>query len=129
MHGALRVSRRDDKKLDEELGSRSYGQNRSKQDVVAALPTRALTREFLKALNKNGINGGYELKHLGAWFNAVNNNGGELKCRLKAAAKGWSMLKGFWHSVAPWRVKRLVFITMVDGAALSATVAFVWTST
>ena len=63
--GALRASRCDDKKLDEELGNRSYGQNRSKQDVVAALPTRALTRGFLRALKVNGINGSYELKHLG----------------------------------------------------------------
>ena len=63
--GTLRVSRCDDKKLDEELGNWSYGQNRSKQDVVAALPTRALTRGILRALNVNGINGSYELKHLG----------------------------------------------------------------
>ena len=37
------------------------------------------------------------------------------------------MVQGFWYSSSPTRVKRLMFIPLVSGAALWGTVAFCWT--
>ncbi|CAK0905019.1 unnamed protein product [Prorocentrum cordatum] len=124
----IRLSLRSDQGLDQALLERAYGQNRAKQDVVPAFPSRQLVRRTITELNRSGCRSSYELKHLGAWFNAVNSNSNELKARLAAITKGWMMVQGFWYSSSPLRVKRLMFISLVSGAALSGTVAFCWTA-
>ncbi|CAK0853967.1 unnamed protein product [Prorocentrum cordatum] len=125
----IRLSLRSDSQgLDQALLERAYGQNRAKQDVVPAFPSRQLVRRTIAELNRSGCRSIYELKHLGAWFNAVNSNSNELKARLAAITKGWMMVQGFWYSSSPLRIKRLMFISLVSGAALSGTVAFCWTA-
>ncbi|CAK0882744.1 unnamed protein product [Prorocentrum cordatum] len=123
----VRCSQRNDAGLDAALAARQYGQNRAKQDVVVSLGSRQLVRQTIQALARSGCRSGYEFKHLGGWFNAVNSNATELAMRLAAINKGWMMVQGFWYSSAPKRVKRLMFISLVSGAALSGTTAYCWT--
>ncbi|CAK0848468.1 unnamed protein product, partial [Prorocentrum cordatum] len=123
----VRCSQRNDAGLDAALAARHYGQNRAKQDVVVSLGSRQLVRQTIQALARNGCRSGYELKHLGGWFNAVNSNATELAMRLAAINKGWMVVQGFWYSSAPKRVKRLMFISLVSGAALPGTAAYCWT--
>ena len=123
----VRASLANDLYLDQALAARGYAQNRKKQDVVPALRSRQLTRQTTESLLASGCHAGYQLKHLGAWFNAVNSNASELKARIQAINRGWMMVKGFWYSRSPRRTKRLMFISLVSGAALSGTAAFCWT--
>ncbi|CAK0846868.1 unnamed protein product [Prorocentrum cordatum] len=120
------ASKRNDMLLDQALAARMCAQNRSKQDVVPALRSRQLTRQVVLGLRRSGCRAGYELKHLRAWFNAVGSNASELKARLQALNRGWTMVRGFWGSHAPKRVKRLMFISLVSGAGLSGTASMAW---
>jgi len=123
----VKLSKKNDYFLDQSLAAREYGQNRSKQDVVPALRARQLNKQVIVELKNSGCQAGYQLKHLGGWFNAVGSNANELKARIQALNRGWLMVKGFWYTQAPMRVKRLMFISLVSGAGLSGTIAMVWT--
>ena len=90
------VSKRNDMYLDQALAAREYAQNRSKQDVVPALRSRQLTRQVIMGLRQSGCQAGFELKHLGAWFNSVNSNASELAARLAARRR--------WRAVALLRI-------------------------
>ncbi|CAK0813334.1 unnamed protein product, partial [Prorocentrum cordatum] len=75
----VRLSQQSDFRLDLTLAARYYGQNRTKQDVVPALRGRQLTKATISELIASGCCGGYQLKHLEAWFNAVNSNANEMQ--------------------------------------------------
>ena len=51
------------------------------------------------------------------------------EARVTAANVGWCEHQGFWHSGAPYRCKRLVFIAVIRSAVFSGTEAWVATPT
>ncbi|CAK0909531.1 unnamed protein product, partial [Prorocentrum cordatum] len=109
------VSTRNDLHLDQSLAAREHAHNRSKQDAAPALRSRQLTRQVIAGLRNSGCQAGYE-----------PNNANELEARIQALNRGWLMAKALWHSNAPERVKRLMFISLVSGAGLSGTIAIAW---
>ena len=67
------------------------------------------------------------MRELGARLSPSGSNKPERETRIAAANKGWNQLQFFWTSPAPYRVKRIAFITRVLAAALSGLEALAFT--
>ncbi len=69
-----------------------------------------------------------EARYSGARFSPPLNNAPEIKHRLRAIVIGWKRLGNFLFSSAPYKMKRLCFLSQVVSAAVSAGHSFVFTT-
>ena len=50
------------------------------------------------------------MRHPGGRLTADKGNECEIQFRIKAINTGWVQMGKFWHSAAPWKVKRMLFM-------------------
>ena len=110
-------SKQDGDSLDSFVAPAGYRQNRSKEELVCWLPHRDEVRNFMKHEGGRRLQ---TLLHLGSWFSPLGSFVREREARRAACLRGWATLRGFWHSSAPWGVKRLMFILQVYSLLLLA---------
>lgn len=110
-------------KMDEALAEGRFKQNLGKLAVLLDLSRRVgRVRSYERSTPYMTLD---TLKHLGGLFTLQRGNGAEVGARILAANRCWSELSGAWFSAMPRRLKRLLFVTKVQNAALSGLTSYV----
>ena len=112
--------------LTEHLTHMFFLQNEGKQESIGFLQDRREARRlFAPGLLQGKVC--VHMRELGALLSPSGSNKPEREARIGAANKGWNQLQCFWTASAPYRVKRIAFISRVMSAALSGLEAFYFT--
>jgi len=114
--------------FDRQLERGGYGQNRGKQEVVPSFSGANSHRNIREFLASGEVEGKVLLRarYLGPRFSGTSSNVAERKTRVRAARSGWMSMGSFWHSGAPKRTLRLLFISKVQSQMCSAGEAMVF---
>ena len=114
--------------MDRIFNDAGYYQNKSKQEIVPVFMGKHSHRvhRCFSVSTRNASQGRAleDARYLGARFSTPSNNAPEIKARLRAITIGWKRLGAFWFTSAPYKMKRLCFISQVQSAAISAGHAF-----
>ena len=119
--------------LTEEIQREGYAQNVSKQMVVPRFKGPGMQQEMRKVLAQKKTKDGADIvsvaRHLGPYLHVYNQTSIEKDLRLKAAKEGWREMGTLWSSPdVPWGVKRMTFISKVQGALFSGAETMLWTA-
>lgn len=120
MSSGMHIFNWDNETLDHHLRSANYIQNKDKQETIIGWAKRELRKQMTEAINLEA-KALPQLKHLGSMLDPTNNNDAEVRARLNAINYAWTTMGGFWASRTPWRVKRLIFMSLVLSAAIPCT--------
>ena len=111
--------------LDEELRKAGYVQNRQKQVVNVGMAKQAEAKKVYYVYVP--FEGSVQItsRILGSMANSFFQLGPERAARIAATRLAFRRMGGFWYQKGvPWATRRLVFITRVQGTALSGLTAF-----
>ncbi|CAK0859829.1 unnamed protein product, partial [Prorocentrum cordatum] len=110
---AVAAARDAQTKLGNALAAYGYKQNTSKQVLVPRLCGYKATRQFYAA-EVGGARVAPHTRYLGPQFLPSGAFSHQLALSKVAADRGWMSFKYLWTSGAPFKVKRLVFISVVQ---------------
>ena len=123
---AVSCTRASQASLGAQLEAFGYRQNTKKQVLVPRLCGYNANRKFYSA-QVGGARVAPHTRYLGPQFLPSGAFSHQMHLCKQAANRGWLSFKYLWPSGAPFKVKRLVFISVVQGALLSGLTPYLLT--
>ena len=114
--------------LNENIERRGYRYNQRKQELVPSLRRRASQRAIFTS-SRFADRCKAHARHLGGLLSWNGKNGHEVNKRTRALCAGWARLQGSWTEQMPWKLVRMLFLSLVQSAALTGLESYVITRT